>query len=279
MRGKAIMNIEDVGYRYIEFSRDDRILTVSLNRPDVRNAVNADMHSELSSLFYDLADDEHSDVIVLTGSGKAFCAGGDIAWMQAAIDNPDLFEHTIEEAKRIHYGQLELTKPVICRVNGHAIGLGASIALLCDIVYAADDALIGDPHVCVGLVAGDGGCVIWPQLIGYVLAKEFLLTGEPVTAGKAQSIGLINGACSGPELDDVVYGMARKLAGGALKAVRWTKATINLPLKQIAHQVFETGAAYEMLSNLSADHQEAVSAFREHRKPSFRAKEPRSRDK
>lgn len=263
------MRIEDQPYRTITFSREGRILTASISRPDAMNAVNGELHEELSRLFRDLADDSDSDVLVLTGEGKAFCAGGDLVWLQAAIDDPAVFLNTASEAKRILFGQLDLEKPLICRLNGAAAGLGASIALFCDVIIASSNASIGDPHVSVGFVAGDGGAIIWPQLVGYARAKEYLLTGKMAKAEEAERIGLINKVVAPEALDAAVYGLARELAAGATKAIRWTKVVTNLPLKAIAHTIFDTGLAYENLSNLTADHQEGLNAFRERRKPVF----------
>ena len=153
-----MMNFED--YETFKFERNGRILTATINRPDHMNAINATMHREMASVFYDLQLDPDSDVIVLTGAGRAFCAGGDTDWFQQMIDTPIMFERLLPEAKAIVFGLLELEKPIICRLNGAAAGLGATIALMSDIVIASDKAMIGDPHVCMGLVAGDGGCVI-----------------------------------------------------------------------------------------------------------------------
>ncbi|RBI71942.1 enoyl-CoA hydratase/isomerase family protein [Roseovarius sp. TE539] len=256
-------------YETMTFERDGRVLTVTLNLPESLNAVNAKLHSELSQVFSDLNDDPDSDVIVLTGAGRAFCAGGDIDWMQDAIDDPSCFEVTAVEAKRIIFSQLDLEKPLICRMNGHAIGLGATIALTCDVVVAADSAKIGDPHVSVGLVAGDGGAILWPQMIGYMRAKEYLLTGDPIPAEEAARMGLINRAVPEETLDEDVYALAHRLASGARKAIRWTKVTTNIGLKQLAHAAMDTGVAYESMSNVSEDHREAVAAFRDKRKPVF----------
>ncbi|MEY8839096.1 enoyl-CoA hydratase/isomerase family protein [Cribrihabitans sp. XS_ASV171] len=254
------------------FKRDGRVLTVTLNLPDSLNAVDAKLHAELSRVFIDLNDDPDSDVIVLTGAGRAFCAGGDIDWMQDAIDDPSNFEVTGFEAKRIIFSQLDLEKPLICRMNGHAIGLGATIALSCDVVIAADSAKIGDPHVSVGLVAGDGGAILWPQMIGFLRAKEYLLTGDAIPAPEAARMGLINRAVASEDLDDDVYALAQRLASGARKAIRWTKVTTNIALKQLTHAAMDTGVAYESMSNVSDDHREAVAAFREKRKPVFTGK-------
>ena len=131
-------------YKTITAERRGRILTLTLNRPDQLNAVNAELHTELSRVFVDARHDDEADIVVLTGAGRAFCAGGDIDWMQSSIDRPQGFEETAREAKEIVFGQLDLDKPVICRLNGHATGLGASLALLCDIIIASDRAKIGD---------------------------------------------------------------------------------------------------------------------------------------
>ncbi len=261
------MNYE--GYENIRFERRERILRVTLDRPDRLNAVNAALHGELSQLFYDIAQDEATDVVVLTGAGRAFCAGGDVDWMQDEIDHPSRFNLTAAQAKRIVFGILDCDKPIVCRMNGDAVGLGATLALLCDTIFATDTARIGDPHVKVGFVAGDGGALIWPQLIGYARAKQFLLTGDLIAAPEAARMGLINEAVPEGELDARVDAFANKLASGALHAIRWTKTVINIGLKQLAHSTMDAAVAYESLSNRTSDHQEAVNAFRDRRKPKF----------
>lgn len=261
------MNFDD--YQTIAFERRGRVLVVRLNRPEQMNAVNARLHFELSQVFTDIQADKDSDVVLLTGNGRAFCAGGDIHWMQASVDDPTLFEATAREAKSIVYSQLDLEKPLICRLNGHATGLGASLALLSDIVIAHDKVKIGDPHVSVGLVAGDGGAIIWPQLVGYAKARKYLFTGDLLTATEAERIGLITEVVSEAALDEASFGLADRIAAGATKSIRWTKITTNLALKQLFHNYFDAGVAYETLSNLSADHREAVAAFREKRAPRF----------
>ncbi|KQT09734.1 enoyl-CoA hydratase/isomerase family protein [Ramlibacter sp. Leaf400] len=261
------MNFED--YKCLELRRDGRVLTIALNRPEQRNAVNGRLHLELSRVFEDAQRDPESDIVVLTGNGSAFCAGGDIDWMQESIDDPEEFERTAREGKDIVFSQLDLEKPLICKLNGHATGLGASLALLCDIILCAEEAKIGDPHVSVGLVAGDGGAFIWPQIVGYAKAKKYLLTGELMTATQAERIGLVTEVMPRAELDAAVDALARKLAAGATRAIRWSKVATNLPLKALFHAHFDAGIAYECLSNRTADHAEAVKAFREKRKPVF----------
>lgn len=254
-------------YRTIRHERRGRVLTLLLNRPDTLNAVDGEMHEELTRIFDDAANDPGSDVIVLTGEGRAFCAGGDIRWMQDVIDQG--FDRTAREAKRIINSLLDCAKPVIARVNGHATGFGATLALFCDIIIAAETAKIGDPHVLVGFTAGDGSTVIWPQLIGYARAKEYLMTGDLMTAVEAARIGLINHAVPAADLDERVYGLAERLAEGSQLAIRTTKLSVNIGLKQLAASMMDACLAYEALSNASADHQEAVNAFRDKRKPDF----------
>jgi enoyl-CoA hydratase len=225
----------------------------------------------MSRIWEDVQDDPEVNVVVLTGAGRAFSAGGNVIAMQQKIDRPELWDATsVPEAKRIVCRMLECDKPVIARVNGHAVGLGATVALMCDIIIAADTAKIGDPHVNAGLVAGDGGALIWPQLIGFVRAKKYLFTGDLMTATEAYRIGLINHVVPSEELDEKVYGLARRrLAAGAMKSIRWTKQVIKIPLRQIAHSTMDLSISLETQSNLSKDHQEAVSAFTAKRRPNF----------
>ena len=256
-------------YKTLLFERRGRVLEITLNRPDQLNAIDEQMHTELAHLFVDVAADPDSDVIVLTGAGRAFSSGGDIDWMQRMIDEPAMFGKTAREAKQIVFSLLDCEKPVIAKVNGHATGLGATIALFCDVIFAAESAKIGDPHVSVGFVAGDGGAVIWPQLIGYARAKEYLMTGDLMLATEAARIGLINHAVSPEELGKAVDAFALRIANGATQAIRWSKLSANIGLKQLAHSIMDASLGYEALSNISADHQEAVNAFREKRKPVF----------
>ena len=255
-------------YKHLKVERRDRVLTLELDRPPM-NPIHFDLHSELSRIFYDVQVDHESDVIVLTGAGEVFSAGGDIPMMQRRIDDPELFNRKNLEMKQMIFGLLDLEKPVIARLNGDCIGLGATLALLCDIIIAVDDARIGDPHVKMGYVAGDGGAVIWPQLVGFARAKEYLLTGDLLTAVEAERIGLINHAVPRAELDARVDALANKLAKGSTKAIKWTKACVNIPLRQLAHSIMDASLAYEAITNMGADHQEAVSAFVEKRKPNF----------
>lgn len=256
------------GYRFIQAERRGNVLTLTLDNPPM-NSVQMELHNELSRIFHDVQVDHDADVVVLTGRGNVFSAGGDIPNMQRRIDDPELFNRKNVEMKRIVFGLIELEKPIVCRINGDCMGLGATLALLCDLIVAVDTARIADPHVKMGYVAGDGGAIIWPQLIGFARAKEYLLLGDALTAVEAARIGLINHAVPAAELDEKVRSIVDRLANGATKATRWTKTAINLQLRQIAHAQLDASLAYEALTNMSADHQEAVNAFKEKRKPRF----------
>jgi enoyl-CoA hydratase len=256
-------------YQAILFKRRGRVLEVTLNRPEKLNATDAVLHTELARVFTDISDDPESDIVVLTGAGRAFSAGGDVAWMQEAIDQPDRFRQTAREARQIVFGLIDCEKPIIAKLNGHATGLGATIALFCDVIFAAEHAKIGDPHVSIGFVAGDGGAVIWPQLIGYARAKEYLMTGDLMSAREAAGMGLINHVVAADELDARVDAFADKLAGGATMAIRWTKMSVNIGLRDLATKIMDASLAWETLSNATPDHAEAVRAFSEKRPPVF----------
>jgi enoyl-CoA hydratase len=255
--------------RTIAFSRRGRLLEMTLNRPEALNAINLALHEDLAEAMWFAQCDQDSDVVILTGAGRAFSAGGDIGHIAANAADPRLFDNEARLAKRIVFTLLDIDKPLICKMNGHAIGLGASIALLCDIIFAVEGAKIGDPHVGLGLTAGDGGAVVWAQRIGLAKAKEYLFTGELLTTEKAAEIGLINHCLPAAELDAGVDAFCDRLLAGAAGAIRSTKVLMNLELRRIATAVMDAGMAYESLSVRSADHLEGIAALRDKRKPEF----------
>ncbi|MEQ9110755.1 MAG: enoyl-CoA hydratase/isomerase family protein [Rhodospirillaceae bacterium] len=261
------MNPKD--YKTISVTRRGRVLILSLNRPEALNAVNGEMHEELSRVFIDAQDDKESDIVMITGSGKAFSAGGDIGWLKSMTANTAEFDIVRAHGKRIIFSMLDCEKPIVAKINGPAVGLGCTIALFSDIIFAAEDAVISDPHVSVGLVAGDGGAVIWPQLIGYARAKEYLMTGKRLSGSKAAEIGLVNHAVPTGELDAAVDAFCDDLLAGALLAIKYTKVSINISLKQLAHSILDTSLAYETITNRSKDHLTAVTAFVNREKPTF----------
>lgn len=259
-------------YKHLRFSSGGGVLTITLDAPPT-NAVTAGMHEDLKTVFTTVNQDPETKVVVITGAGdKAFSAGGDVNEMVRLLDQPMAAVHAMREAADMLYGLLRLEKPIIARINGHAIGLGATLALFCDLTYAVETAKLGDPHVSVGYTAGDGGALIWPQLIGYQRAREYLLTGDPIIAKDAADIGLITRAVPADKLDETAYGMANRLASGASFAINSTKQAINMVLRSQFEAVIEAHNGLELMSHFSADHAEAAHAFLEKRKPNFTGK-------
>lgn len=254
-------------YECLSVERDAKVLTVSFNRPQALNAINAQLHTELSHIFADISQDAETAAVILTGKGRAFCAGGDIKWFQdmTAPQLDDLFG----EARKIIIDMLEVEQPIIAAVNGAATGLGATLALFSDVIYAADNAKIGDPHVRVGVVAGDGGAIIWPWLIGAARAKEFLMTGDLVRAEEAERIGLVNHVVPADELLGTARVFAQRMANGPRMAIRGTKVSVNKILRDTVNLVLDTSLAIEKQCFYTQDHQEAIRSFVEKREPKF----------
>jgi enoyl-CoA hydratase/carnithine racemase len=248
------------------------IATVTLNRPDSRNAIDTPLHRELEAIWPVLEEDDKVQAIILTGAGKAFSAGGDIRKMIESNRTPDGWRSnlaTLAGAKKLVSGILDLTKPLVCAINGDAIGLGTTIGLLGDITIAAETAKLGDTHVKVGLVAGDGGVVIWPLLLGMARAKEFLMRGRIVLAPEAADLGLINYALPAAEVMPKAREIAAEFVQTAPLALRWTKVCMNKILKDRYNLLMDSSIAYEILSTESRDNAEAARAMLERRPPAF----------
>ncbi|MCP3989888.1 MAG: enoyl-CoA hydratase/isomerase family protein [Actinomycetia bacterium] len=262
------MNHDD--FEYLHFERQDgHLLVVTIDRPDnPLNAVNGRMHDELTQLFPVLQAEREARCIVLTGSGPTFSAGGDFDWFPS-LQEPGRLEHLRQDAKNLIWDLLDVQVPIVAAVNGHAMGLAASIALLCDVIFVASSARIGDPHVKVGVVAGDGGTVAWPLAVGPALAKQYLLTGDPISAEEAHRIGLVNFVTPDDECLDQAVAFARRIAANAPLAVQYTKVATNKLLKDATNAAFDVATALEIVTFNSEDHQEALAALKEHRDPTF----------
>lgn len=248
-------------YRSLEMERNADVLTLFLNRPGEFNAVDASLHAELSTVFREIGLDPTIRTVVLTGRGEAFCAGGDLRWFES-ITSPEL-DRLFEEARRIVVDLVEMPQPIVAAVNGPAVGLGATLALFCDIVLASDTASFSDPHVRVGVTAGDGGAVIWPMLVGLVRAKEFLLTGDAVPASEAHRIGLVNRVVPRDALLEEARSTAARLARLPGLAVRSTKAVLNKPLREAVNLSLDTSLALERQCFATPEHRAAVDRFLE----------------
>jgi enoyl-CoA hydratase len=259
-------------YRALHFDRVGDVLRVVVDHPTSDlNAVDALLHDELTRLFRDLKRESEARAVLLTGRGKAFSAGGDFAWFPT-LDDLEKLEHLRRDAKQMIWDLLDVELPVVAALNGAAVGLGASLALLCDVIFMSDRASLADPHVRVGIVAGDGGAAIWPLVLGPALAKQFLLTGDPVSAEDALRMGLVNRVVEADALEDEAMAFAARLAAGAPLAVRYTKQAVNKLVKDALNTAFDTSTALEIVTFQSEDHQEALAALREKRAPVFRGR-------
>ena len=260
------------GYQALHCDRVGDVLRVAIQHPTSElNTVDALLHAELAQLFRDLKREDSARAILLTGRGRAFSAGGDFTWFRT-LDELEKLEHLRRDAKQLIWDLLDVELPIVAALNGHAVGLGASIALLCDVIFMADTATLSDPHVRVGIVAGDGGTAIWPLVLGPARAKQFLLTGDPVPATEALRMGLVNRVVAPDVLEFEALAFATRLAAGAPLALRYTKQAVNKLVKDALNTSFDTATALEIVTFQSEDHQEALAALREKRAPVFKGR-------
>jgi enoyl-CoA hydratase len=259
-------------WRCLRVERRGGVLEVTIDNPRSElNAVDAALHEELASLFGALRRETDARAILLTGSKRAFCAGGDFGWL-AELQGMQALDAVRRDGKSIVWDLLDVEIPIVAALNGPAVGLGASIALLCDVIFMADTASIADPHVRVGIVAGDGGTAIWPLVLGPARAKQFLLTGDPLDAATAERFGLVNRVVPGDRLLAEARAFADRLAAGAPLALRYTKLAINKWIKAAANVSFDVATALEIATFQSEDHAEALAAIRDKRKPAFKGR-------
>jgi enoyl-CoA hydratase len=249
-------------YKYLLVDRRaGGVTVVTMNRPEILNAVNWEMHEELERVFVDLDEDKDVRAIVLTGAGRGFCSGGD----QKSLDKVAIPSPT-RSGRHLIRNMLEVEVPIVAAVNGAAVGLGATLALMCDVIFAQSTARFADTHVTAGVVAGDGGAVIWPLLIGPARAKHYLMTGDFISAEEAVSMGLINRVVREGDVREVAIEYAEMLASGPREAIAWTKYSINKIVKEYANLLLDTSLALETLTFASPERREAVAAFAEKRK-------------
>lgn len=265
----------DSPYQNLGVAIADHVATITIDRADERNAIDPETHAELERIWPDIGGNPEVRAIVLTGAGSTFSTGGDLRRMAARAGTEDGWRHALSiatSARRLLVNMLETPQPVISAVNGHATGLGATLALAADICVISETAKFGDTHVNVGLVAGDGGAVIWPLLIGPNRAKELLMRATLLSGSEVHALGLANHVAPAEGVLDRALEIARELAAKPPLAVQWTKMTVNRAIRLQLEAVLDSGLAYETLSMVSKDHAEAANALLEKREPVFKAK-------
>jgi enoyl-CoA hydratase len=261
--------MDPTSYQHLLFEPQPHgVLLITLNRPDVLNAADEVMHSELARVWLDVSRDPEVRAAVVTGAGRAFSAGGDLAMVQRMAGHYDRVTAMLTEMSDLVYNIANCEKPIISAINGVAVGAGLVVALMADISICAEEARLGDGHVKLGAAVGDHAAIIWPLLCGMARAKYYLMTGEMVTGLEAERIGLVSKALPRDEVLGEALRVADVLATGPQQAIRLTKRALNGWLR-VAGPIFDQSAAYEMLTFLGDDVAEGAAAFRERRPPRF----------
>jgi len=250
--------------------RDHGVLWMTINRPDKYNATDAQLHKGLSEVWLDIDADDETSVVVVTGAGKAFSAGGDLEWIQGFTGDQRQVLEVMEEATDLVQRMVHCKKIIISAINGVAVGAGLAVALMADISIMANEARISDGHLAIGVAAGDHANICWPLLCGLAKAKYYLLTADFVDGETADRIGLVSKAVPRDELLAEAERVANKIAQGPTAAARYTKRSLNLWM-QAAAPAFTASAALEMLNFLGAEAAEGVAAAAEKRAPDFEA--------
>ncbi|MFE3003088.1 enoyl-CoA hydratase/isomerase family protein [Nocardia sp. NPDC059246] len=251
-------------------THDNGVREIVLARPKLLNRFDAVLHHELTETLLETRSDDRVRAVVLGSQGTVFSAGGDFELMENAYKDPTVRRAIVDDARRLLDAFLGLPQPVVAAVQGHAVGLGATIALACDAVVIARTASLADTHVNVGLVAGDGGCLVWPQAVGMLRARRHLLTGDPLDAVTAFRLGAVTDLVDSPE--EVLPGaraIADRIAANAPLAVQGTKRALNRISQQRAGEVVDLSLAYEEHTLGSEDLLEGIAGFRARRAPRF----------
>lgn len=249
--------------------RDAGIVTLTLNRPEKKNAANDTMWDELLAVFDEVARTPTDRVLVVTGAGGAFCSGADLS------DPSSLTRNGLDRMRRIGNVALalhRLAKPTIAKVGGVAAGAGANLALGCDLIVAADGARFSEIFSRRGLSLDFGGSWLLPRLVGLHKAKELAFFAEVVSAQEAERLGLVNRVVPGAELDAFVDDWARRLAAGPPMALSMTKTMLNNSLMVSMDQALEDEARAQSVNFATEDFKEAISAFVQKRDPSFQGR-------
>lgn len=243
---------------------EEGVATITLNRPDKKNAFDQQMLEGAAAAFERAGADDQVRVVVLTGAGDAFCAGGDVSRMGSA--------DAVGQKRTMHEGVhlvpraiRAVDKPVVARINGAAIGAGLDMALFCDLRIAAEDAVLSEGYINVGLVAGDGGAYLLPRLIGLTRAMELLLTGRRFSGAEAFDLGLVNRAVPAAALDEATAELVTELARKPPQALRVMKRLIQQSLDAQLETAMELAASQVAILASGDEHRDAVAAFRQRR--------------
>lgn len=241
----------------IDVTADGALRIITLNRPDALNAVNDNLHCGLATLWNSLSEDPDVRAAVLTGSGRAFSAGGDFTYLAEILADTALRKKTIRHGREIVLGMARCRVPVIAAVNGPAVGLGCSLVALSDIVYMAETAYLADPHVQVGLVAADGGPLTWPLQMSVLQAKEYALTGKRIPAEKAVELGLANHVVADPLAEAIAC--AKKIMELPQQPVEATKRMLNMHVERAVMNTLDYANAAEDQSFQTEDFRNIVT--------------------
>ena len=210
---------------------DGPVAVVTLNRPEALNAASAELHHAITHVWAGLAADSRLRSAVLTGAGKAFSAGGDLNLLQGMVDDPALRSAVLSEAAELVQAVAAFPVPIVAAVNGPAVGLGCSLASLCDLVVMEEQAYFADPHVSLGLAAADGAVFTWPAQMPLPKVKEFVYLGRRISSSEALTLGLVNAVVPTGQSVQNALALAHKLAKLPPQALRETKAILNAPLR------------------------------------------------
>jgi len=257
-------------FKTLKLERDGPIARLTLTRPELLNRIDIPAHGELIRAFRMIAFMHDIRVVIWSAEGKHFSAGGDL--QEVYIQNQDAAVRALmfQEARDIIFSLLDIQVPVIVALHGDTFGLGATLILLCDVIVAVRTAKFGDPHVRIGLVAGDGGAIGWPASAGMIRAKRHLLTGKPVTGAAALAMGLVSDLVETPEeCRATALQIAEEIAALPPIAVQGTKRSLNTVLRRQAIDTLETSLLYEQQCLVSRDMLEAVEAFKEKRQGKY----------
>ena len=256
-------------FKHLTFeSKPNGVLLVTINRPEVLNAANARLHWEFTQIWPVVDADPKTRVVVVTGAGKAFSAGGDLSLVEDMAGNPDALTRTMREASDLVYNMINLDKPVVSAINGVAVGAGLVVALMADVSIISETARFTDGHTRLGVAAGDHAAIIWPLLCGMAKAKYYLLTADFIDGREAERIGLVTMCLPPDQVMPKALDVADRLARGSQISIQWTKRALNNWLRQ-AGPIFDQSLALEMLSFSYPDVREGVKAIREKRTPVF----------